>query len=76
MRAYAQSTEHARMPHIAYLMLQNPISTVELADVQTTTDGDFDDVGAEIYPSWVRIDDDTSRRQVAHDTATESVERE
>ena len=56
-------------------MPQEPITTIELADVQTKT-GDYHDVGAEIYPSWVRIDDDTGCRWIARDTVTEIFERE
>jgi len=63
------------MPRIVYSMPQEPITTIDLADVQTTA-GDFHDVGVEIYPSWVRIEDDTGQRWIARDTVTEIFERE
>ncbi|MFQ3476426.1 hypothetical protein HKK80_09235 [Halonotius sp. F2-221B] len=53
----------------------DPIAHIDLADVQTKT-GDYHDVGAEIYPSWVRIEDDTGCRWIARDTVTEIFERE
>ncbi|ERH06935.1 MAG: hypothetical protein J07HN4v3_02561 [Halonotius sp. J07HN4] len=56
-------------------MPQEPITTIDLADVQTTA-GDFHDVGVEIYPSWVRIKDDTGQRWIARDIVTEIFERE
>lgn len=56
-------------------MPQEPITTIDLADVQTTA-GDFHDVAVEIYPSWVMIKDDTGSRWIARDTVTEIFERE
>lgn len=56
-------------------MSQDSIATLELADVQTKT-GDYHDVSVEIYPSWVRIEDDTGGRWIARDTVTEIFERE
>ncbi|WP_221886697.1 hypothetical protein [Halonotius terrestris] len=53
----------------------DPITRIELADVQTKT-GDYHDVGVEIYPSWVMIEDDTGIRWIARDTVTEIFERE
>lgn len=56
-------------------MSQDSIATLELADVQTKT-GDYHDVSVKIYPSWVRIEDDTGGRWIARDTVTEIFERE
>ena len=56
-------------------MTQDPIRTIDLADVQTNA-GDFHDVGVEIYPGWVMIEDDTGGRWIASDTVSEIFERE
>jgi hypothetical protein len=53
----------------------DPIARIDLADVQTKT-GDYHDVGVEIYPSWVMIEDGTGIRWIARDTVTEIFERE
>ena len=55
-------------------MLQEPITTIDLADAQTTT-GDLHDVAVEIDPSWVMIEADTGSRWITRDTVTEIFER-